>query len=265
MNATPRHQLIKGKTYRACRAAGMPATEALERATYIAGIKAGLEEWELGESTHWELPNQEVWFKETPEGRYEVAYKIDLDADTDDESLAHYDLATQDAFHNQDWYFWQVSVAFIHKDGRVGEAFLGSIDAGETFNTPIYPLDEPHQVYAVAIDFYRLDKDAYAEALELPAPEQDEALEYDAMNALGLAGFRYYYHQDECSMVFGRGSGEAEQWMLGNPLPNNAGVNLSLHSSFHNETLTADHATPESFVAAFTATFERLDEEWKGE
>lgn len=86
--------------------------------------------------------------------------------------------------------------------------------------------------------------------------EVEEELEYNPMNALGVAGFVYRYDMDECSMVFSRGTGDDERHMLGHPF--SAGVNLMLGGSFYNYTLIEDHATAESFVAAFTAKWEEL-------
>jgi hypothetical protein len=86
--------------------------------------------------------------------------------------------------------------------------------------------------------------------------EVDEELEYNPMNALGVAGFVYKWDVDECDMVFSRGEGEDERHMLGHPF--SGGVNLMLHDSFYNYTLIQDHATAESFVEAFTAKWEEL-------
>jgi hypothetical protein len=94
---------------------------------------------------------------------------------------------------------------------------------------------------------------------------ENEHLEYDPMHALAAAGYRYHYHYDACGMVFSKGSTpgyvDGDAYMTGSPVNSSngcAGVNLSLHDSFYNETLVKDHATAESFVAAFTKTFDRL-------
>ena len=86
--------------------------------------------------------------------------------------------------------------------------------------------------------------------------EVQEELEYDPMNVVGRAGFTYKWDVDECDMVFSRGEGDEERHMLGHPF--SGGINLMLGSSFYNRTLIQDHATAESFLAAFTAKWEEL-------
>jgi hypothetical protein len=277
--------IYKNSTYTACRRKGMTAHDALERVHYINRVLEGLKGWDQGESIHWELGNNECWFKETPEGRYEVSY--DLDPDVDSDAHEDYPAELQLAYNNDQWYFWSVAVVFIGKDGRVGETGMGGIDAGEAFKTLDYPLDEPQQVYAVAIDYYKLDQEARELAkLGKPDPslvarlkaqgwtpeqinaelapdptihpswEYDESLAYDPMNVVGVAGYVWKYDDDECQHVFSRGEGDDEKHMLGEPIP--GGINLMLGGNFFNRILVTEHATADGFLKAFTAKWEEL-------
>jgi len=247
-------------TYRACRAAGMTAREALERSHYVRQIRADFDKWGLEDSKHWEQ-DHEVWSLSTPEGRYEVSYDVDQDASLDDADC--YDQETREAW-GSGWCFYDVTAVFIANDGRVGYGSISSVDAGSHFQTPVYPLDETDQIFAVAIDYYKIHEQARDEALAQPAvvPDSDpEMASYDPMNALGAAGYIWQFDLDECAMVFMKDGAH----MTGDPLPGGAGVNLCLQNSFTNETLTADYATADEFVAAFTRTFDRLFAEWNEE
>ena len=247
-------------TYRACRAAGMTAKEALERSHYVQQIRRDFAMYFPADSKYW--AGEEAWAMETPEGRYEVSYSVDPDASSDDADC--YSAEDIEALKDDRWWFFQVSAVFIAKDGRIGYGGIGGVDAGDHFRTPEYPLDTDEQIFAVAIDYYKIHEQARDEALAQPAvvPDSDpEMASYDPMNALGAAGYIWQFDLDECAMVFMKDGAH----MTGDPLPGGAGVNLCLQNSFTNETLTADYATADEFVAAFTRTFDRLFAEWNEE
>lgn len=260
--------LLEDRTYMACRKAGMPAKEALERAHYIRHIRTEYANWRLDLGEHFE--DEEVWIRETPEGRYEVRYDVDELASLEDYDDDLYSAEARLAYKRgsgADWWHYNVTAAFIQKDRMTGTAGIGAVDAGDFFKTPTYPLSHDEQIFAVAIDFYKIHEDAKASAAEpeaeiTPLPEEEENT-YDPMNALGLAGFAWVYNEMECGMVFQRFVDGEPQYMTGDPIT--GGVNLCLHSSFFNRTLTSQHATADSFVQAFTETFDRLWDDYNGE
>lgn len=152
-------------TYRACRAAGMTAREALERSHYVQQIRRDFAMYFPADSKYW--AGEEAWAMDTPEGRYEVSYRTDPDASTDDADC--YSAEDIEALKNDRWWFFQVSAVFIAKDGRIGYGGIGGVDAGDHFRTPEYPLDTDEQIFAVAIDYYKIHEQARDEALAQPA------------------------------------------------------------------------------------------------
>jgi len=156
------------ETYKACRKAGMSSSAALERARYADRINAVSMPWSVESEGDNEVWVKEDWDNEQLIGTWKMRIEEDSDSSTDDSDC--YSEEDIEAFHNDDWNYHQVTVEYEAADGRIGEDHLGGIDAGHYWYKPEYPLNREQQVFAVALDYYELDKNSKAEALAKPLP-----------------------------------------------------------------------------------------------
>lgn len=143
-------RLAPGSIYRANRAAGIPARDALQRTRAIVSTLDTLEAMTA------EFPYTErldaVFTLEDENAGVTVTYEIGRDSymSPEDECYTPADL---EAWRRDAWHYYAVTVTATLGTFTAEES-LGGIDGGDYWQSRAYPLDTEQQVMAVALDYY---------------------------------------------------------------------------------------------------------------